>query len=439
LNCFAFGSPSEIIYFIYVVTPSLLTGKSTISLLKFKIIAFMVLTRSSSKKEASTPYEEKQDYSETPVRRLTRELVSLGIRAPPGTPRPQSSPEVEELQVPTTDQVLNQVGDKCAGIDERQSISSDSDEGFLESSPVAPDNNKTNVQATESVASDTFSKDEETSPKESIHSWKPTSPVLQKTEDGTGQREEDGKSLQVVEAQQHDSCSATPIHQPIEADFQLVGNEASNEWRGEHIRFSVLGKSKVKVHHEPGIKTFSPSDEQGEDLSITEDDSQGMTPEPQKLHFDFDENSLLELNNDDATLSKEQVTSETPNETHFEANVHLRSSESSKKKGQFTPRRYLFENSHFSMHTQSSAAKDKKLASLVDLQRDKENIDKSGNSVRWKGHHIRFEESPDTIGEKMKNLHIEDARFMKPTVSASAKRSEPKSRQEFASKYLWKF
>lgn len=51
---------------------------------------------------------------------------------------------------------------------------------------------------------------------------------------------------------------STPRRQSPVATFELIGNEAADEWQGDHLRFDVLGHSKVKIV--PSRRIFDKSD-----------------------------------------------------------------------------------------------------------------------------------------------------------------------------------
>ncbi|EME31701.1 hypothetical protein Gasu2_46830 [Galdieria sulphuraria] len=429
----------------------------------------MVLTRSSSKK-APAENEEKQEYIETPVRKLSRELASLGIRAPPGTPCQQSSPDLANSQVQKDESHKDQIAKRYEGSERTQLFCSLNEENNPQlctttlANRAAPENLNNN---------DALFQFEEISVKLTPNTQEPESSIEKDdVARSTELKDDDRKSLQTAEKQSQDSYSmfSTPVSQTAEASFQLLGNDASNEWCGEHVRFSILGKSKVKVYHQPTLKTTSPDEniepqqlEENESI-IEEDILEVAIPEPQKLDFDIHSEPIKSADNQKHSspesetsyslssnetkgddLRNQVVISTEPTESDPGAVLRSNnrfekkeSSETSKKKWHNGQRKCWVENSHFCRHTQSSAMKDKKFE--TNLQRNNENIDKSGNSIHWKGQHIRFEDSPDIIEEKMKGLHISNARFMRPTISTSAKKSEHRQhKQEFASKYLWKF
>ncbi|GJQ08940.1 hypothetical protein GpartN1_g731.t1 [Galdieria partita] len=429
----------------------------------------MVLTRSSSKKTPVQNEEKKEETIavETPVRKLSRELASLGIRAPPGTPCQQSSPNFGRSQVPKTDTGLDQIAEQGQESEESQLLCSlgENDNPELCATTLAVRAAMGSHNLINRVA---LSDLEETNLKGIFNSQETE---LQRDSDTHHSIEDDDDKV-LQEKQTQDSCNmvSTPVNQAAEVSFQLIGNDASNEWCGEHVRFSVLGKSKVKVYHQPGLQTVSPNrnnekrQEDGDTPVIEEDFLDDATPEPQRLNFDIHSEFLKSDDNPNSSIAESKIsylassneiktdslcTNEATSGKSKENGLELthesnrseskENRESSKKKSQVTPTKCLTENSHFSKHTQSSAAKDKRLTLERNLQRDKENIDKSGNSIHWKGQHIRFEDSPDTIEEKMKSLRLDHARFMKTTVSAAAKRSENGHKQELASKYLWKF
>lgn len=293
-----------------------------------------------------------------------------------------------------------------------------------------------NVQTPSSVLDETV----ENSVKEEFVS--PESKLQMENNDANGtELRNDKETLQASKEEplQDSNISAqTPINQSSQVSFQLVGSDASKEWCGEHFRFSVLGKSKVKVQHEPKLKTISPvrSDEQEDaETSTIEDSLDDATPEPQKLDFSIDN----ENHKDD---SLESASSKLPSsdKSYLDNSLKAESREGTKSPGENSPtssKRSPARKFHFSKQTQSFTLKGSQFSRDAHLQWEKENIDESGNSLHWKGQHIRFEDSPDIIEEKMKNLHLDP--FTKPSVSGLTKSCESRNNQKLASKYLWRF